>query len=275
MKIYFLIFLAVFLFAGSATGQQKFEPTINSRRDAIKKGSVNEFLSAMETISSEAEAMKDWERASMAYSEASWVSRSLGQLQKALTHAQKAIETSDRTRNPVLQLNANMWMGYAYADLGQPEKEREWLKKCVEIVKQIQGSKEFFEGRIYRQLGQNYLLQNETQQAIEYIAHSVQVFESLVSSLQRNRVYNPRPRQQIDQIEPFIVTGLRLLGTAYLQAGNPQEAIKAFERGMVIFTTSALKSTEDAWLMARLGRAYFAQGNFPRAEGLEKNGTSY
>ena len=219
--------LAVLVLAGPAAGQQKFEPNVDSRREAIRKGQVKEFLSAMETMASEAEARKDWESAGWAYSEASFATRSLGQLEKALSHASKALDMGVKAKNPGIQANAIMWLGMAYADIGKPEKEREWLTKGLEIIKQIppDRGREFMEGRIYRQLGQNYLLQNDTQRAIEYISCSVQALESYVSYLQRTRVYNPRARQTIQQIEAQIVNGFSQLGTAYLKAGKDRKSV--------------------------------------------------
>lgn len=60
VKIYPTIFLTVLLLGGSAAGQQKFEPNVNSRREAVAKGHVKEFQAAMEAIASEAEGQAEW-----------------------------------------------------------------------------------------------------------------------------------------------------------------------------------------------------------------------
>jgi CHAT domain-containing protein len=260
--------------------QQNFVPTANGRRQAIAKGQIQEFYASMESMGPLAESKGDWERASMAYTQASFVATRLGQLQKAVAHGIKAIEMGERAKNPTLQVVAIMWLGQAYEAIGQPEKQREWLTKGIDRIKQISVNREFYEGMIYRQLGQNYLLQNETQEAIKHLTHSVQVLDSLLSYHQRNRASNPQARQQIANIEPQIVNGYNQLGTAYLRAGNSQEAIKAFERGMVIFKSSTIKTTADTSLALGLGRAYLAQGDFPLAfknlsEALQKTETSH
>jgi CHAT domain-containing protein len=250
---------------GSAVQKPSFEPTANSRRQAIAKGQIREFFASMESMGPDAQSKSDWARASMAYTEASFVATHLGQLQKAVAYGIEAIEMGERAKNPALQVAAIIWLGQAYAEIGQPEKQREWLTKGIDRIKQISGNREFYEGMIYRQLGRNYLLQNETPQAIEHTTHSVQVFESLLSFLQRNRVSNPQARQRVAQIEPQIVNGYNQLGTVYLRADNPQEAIKAFERGMALFKSSTIKVPLDPLLTLGLGQAYAAQGDFARA----------
>ena len=106
-----LFFLAILFANGAAIGQQKFEPTVSARRQATQSGKLREFLAAMEALALESESKQDWLRAALAYDQATYVARTLGQLQKAIAHAQKEIETSQRTKNLNLQLNAHMWMG--------------------------------------------------------------------------------------------------------------------------------------------------------------------
>jgi CHAT domain-containing protein/Tfp pilus assembly protein PilF len=268
-KLLLTVFFAALFLAGSAAGQQKFEPTVDGRRQAITRGQAKEFLAAMEVLGLEVEKNQRWSEASSAYSQASFVARSVGQLQKAISHGTKAVELAQKANDPRLQSLAMSFLALAYADVGQPDKEREWLKKGLEATKQFQGNKEILEARLYRQLGQNYLSQRETKEAIEYLSYSVQALDARLTFLK----YQARRRtpQGIQETEAQIFNGLSQLGTAYLQTGNPQEAIKAFERGMAIFKASGLKNPGDTGVVLGLGQAYLAQKDSPRAmENLTK-----
>lgn len=269
MKQSLAIFFVVFFIADFAAGQQKFEPTVDYRREAIAKGQVREFLNAMEAMAPDAETRQNWDRASRAYSEASVAARTIGQLQKSVSHATKAIEMGQRAKDPQLQASAILFLTSAYQSLGQSEKEREWLQKGVEIAKEIKtGAKEVVEARLYTQLGQNFRRQGEPQRAIEYISYALQALEARLTFYKGRRI---GPGSSVTSFAPVIqgtqrqmITSLNQLGTAYLQANNPEEAIKAFERGMAI-SKAGSKGPEEGSLSLGLGRAYIAQKDFPAA----------
>jgi len=263
-----VVFFTIFSLVGFAAAQQKFEPTADYRREAIATGQVREFLNAMEAMGLVGETNKDWDRASRAYSEASVAAGTIGQLQKSVSHATKAVEMGQRARDPFLQASAILFLASAYQRLGQSQKEREWLQRGVEVAKEIKDySKEVTEARLYRQLGQNFLRQGEAQKAIEYISHSLQKMEARLTWLKNIPKLRDRGNipQAIQGTEFQMVSNLDQLGTAYLRAGNPQEAIKAFERGMATSKGSGLKGPEEGSLSLGLGRAYLGQKDFPAA----------
>jgi CHAT domain-containing protein/Tfp pilus assembly protein PilF len=273
LQVYLVIFLCGLILADPASGQQKFEPTAASRREAIASGQGREYVVAMEAFGSDAETKERWVEAASAYNEASVAAAQMGQLQKAISHATKGVGLAEKAQAPDLQTNAMLLLADAYGRVGQPQKEREWLRKGVETVKQIKGvNKDFFEGRLYRQLGENYYRQRETKQAIEYLSYSVGVWDARLSYLKSPAGAHTRNAQlAIESAEENVLTSLHRLGNAYLQAGNAQEAVKAFERGMAILTASGLKSSIEASIPMGLGRAYLAQKDFPRAlENLTK-----
>ena len=118
-------------------------------------------------------------------------------------------------------------------------------------------------------MGANFLRQGELQNAIEYISHSVQILDSTLIYYRSLRLYlKPKP---ILQQESDLVDALNRLGVAYLRAGNAQEAIRAFERGLTIVKTSKLDAPAEGSLSLGLGQAYVAQKDFLRAmENLSK-----
>lgn len=266
MRLYLFTFLSL-CFLASAIAQEKFEPTAASRRGAIAKGQGKEFLGAMEAFGSEAERKERWAEASTAYNEASAVAGQMGQLQKAISHATKALELAEKAKAPGLQTNAMLWLADAYGRVRQPLREREWLKKALETVKQVKGTnKDLLESRLYRQLGENYYRQRETKQAIEYLSYSVSALDARLSYLKSPAGAGTKNLQSsIESTLENVVTSLHRLGNAYLQAGNAQEAVKTFERAMTLLSASGLKSGIEASIPMGLGRAYLAQKDLPRA----------
>jgi CHAT domain-containing protein/Tfp pilus assembly protein PilF len=269
MKTYLFIALILLFLASSAAGQQKFEPTVDSRRQAISKGLVKEFQATMEVLGSEAEKNQRWAEASSAYGEAGYASRSIGQLQKAILLGSKSVELAQKAKDPRLEAQTMSFLAQAYGDIGQLDREREWLKKALEAAKQIAGEKEAVEARLYRLLGQNYLRQREAKEAIEYLSYSVQALDARLTFLKTTRKRSPR---RIQATEAQLFNGLHQLGNAYLQTGNPKEAVKVFERCLDIYETGKLTQTAgQAGVFLGLGQSYLAQRDFTRAmENLNK-----
>jgi tetratricopeptide (TPR) repeat protein len=235
---------------GSAAAQQKFEASTDGLQWAISQGRAKEFLTVMEADASDAERKERWAEASNAYHLASATAGHLGQLQKAILLGTKAVEFAERANDPRLQYLAMSFLAVAYANVGQPEKEREWIKKALEATKKISGRTEVIEGRLYGMLGQNYLRQGETKEAIEYILSALQSLESYLAlnpaiggrgTIRRSQKLN----QATVRAESILFGNLNRLGSAYLQAGNPQEAIKAYERGMAIIQAGRVKNPAD------------------------------
>jgi len=97
------IFLGAISISVDAAAQERFEPTVDSRREAISKGQVKEFHAAMEAIGSEAEKKERWSEASSAYGEAAYSAISMGQLQRAITFGNKAVGLAQKAKDPWLQ----------------------------------------------------------------------------------------------------------------------------------------------------------------------------
>jgi tetratricopeptide (TPR) repeat protein len=256
------------LVLGSSTlAQQKFEPTIDSYRQAIARGQVKEFVAAMEALGTEAEKNERWAEASYAFHVAGSAARNVGQLQKAIDDGFKAVELGQKAKDPRLQADPTPMLAIAYQNLRQFEKQKEWLLKGIEISKQITTvtAKQNLQARLYGALGQYYLERGEFQKAIEHISYSVQQLDELVSFLKRNRERLKNASQSIRNIESNLTAALSWLGNAYLQAGNSQGAIKAFEQGLAMVKNSKLDFPGESFLVHGLGAAYLAQKDYGRA----------
>jgi CHAT domain-containing protein len=250
--------------AGFAAEKSQFEVNYNSVREAIARGEVVEVLAFLEAQAAEAERRNDLGKAADAYSMASDAARISGQLQKAITYADKAAVIAERGKMPGKQAQAMLYLVYANRSVGQYAKAREWIDKGLEVVKKLDHSlfRQGVEANYYRMLGLDFMRLREHQKAVEYISYSIQVQESRLSDYKRRPATNA---EAIRNSYNLLVSTLNGLGTAYQRAGNVEEAIKAYEKGIVILKETGLKSQQELNLYYGLGDLYLRQKNYPRA----------
>jgi CHAT domain-containing protein len=235
-------------------------------REQVGGTDVKQTPAALEAKAREAEKNGKWEEASIAYRMLARGARAKGQPQKAIDYAGKALESADRAKDPILKARTILELINVYRFLGQSAKSRELSEKGIEIVKQIPAGdnrKSVIEADMYREVGFEFLRGGDADKAIQYISYSLQVQDSLLSLLKR-RGAGQRP-QAAQKIQRDMVATLARLGQAHLQAGNPPEAIKAFERGLATVQSGGSKQQGGAGFFLGLGQAYLAQKDFPRA----------
>lgn len=236
-----------------------------------QKAEIVEALGDLEAKAMASEKANKWQEASNFYTLAARAARISGQLQKAMAYGNKGLELGEKAAGPGLQAEATMQLALALRLVGQQAKSKEILQKGIEIAKQVPPTpfKEALEANLYRELGTVFMREGDTQKAVEYISYSLQAQEARLSFFEnRARGVNP---QVIANSKQFIVAALERLGTAYRRAGNVEEAIKSFERGIHIIKESGLKSPSESDLYQGLGQLYLNQKDYPRAlENLQK-----
>lgn len=263
--------LATFLLSSCSVEQTDRASRLAATNAAIATGEVNTVLSATEAKALEAERKQNWGLASEFYHDAALAARASGQLQKAISYGHKSFETAEKAKDPMQQVRAIFRLFQSLSAVGQEGKAFEWLQRGSEILKQVPagGSKEIDEGRLYRFLGSHFLRQGETQKAIEHLSYSLQVLDSRLSYLQRIRA-NLSPTV-IPNTQHSIILTLNPLGDAYREAGQLEEAIKAYGRAVGMVREARLKEQIEVNLYAGLGETYLKKGDFPRAlENLRK-----
>ena len=267
MKISSLALLCLLIAAAPVAGQQQFEPTPASRRQAIASGRAKEYVAAMEALAPAAAAQGRWDTASRAYTQAASASIQLGQLQKALALAMKASEMAEKGNDAYLQALATLTLADTYGRLGQPQKEREWLDKTAKATQLVKGeNKDIMEARLNQQSGENYLRQGNAPAAIERLSNAATQWESRLALLRSPlRANNKDLQADIHFAVEQLVLCLHRLGTAYLRARNLKEAKNALERGIAILATAELQSSMESSLYMSLGEAYVVEKDFPRA----------
>ena len=219
----------------------------------------------METRAAEAEKSNNWDEAAMSYILAARAARAAGQLQKAISYGNKALEIGEKVKNPNFQGTAIYHLALTFVQLGQGEKARELLLKGIEIAKQMPPgvAKEGVEGNLYTELGASFLRQGNTEEAIDYISYALRAQESRLAFIRRNANRFP-PRVMSSAIQ-FVLNSLLRLGSAYGQAGNTEEAAKSFERGIALIQETGLKTFGEANFLQGLGNVYLRKKDFPRA----------
>jgi CHAT domain-containing protein len=271
-------FLLLFFFAAYIAG----EPAERQRsgaagskgpaREEAGNAGVRQSPAELEARVKEAEKNQNWEEASNAYRLLSRAARLRGQPQKSMDYANKALEMGNRAKDQALQVRAILEMVFTYRFLGQPAKTKELSEKGIEIVKQMPPSerKTLIEADMYREMGFDAMRGGDAQKAIQYISYALQVQDSQLNFMKQRGGASRYP-QFVQRIQGDMIGTLGRLGNAYLQAGNPQEAIKIFERGLALVQTGNLKKIGGAGLILGIGQAYLAEKDFPRAmENLTK-----
>jgi len=227
----------------------------------------------LEAKALEAEKNQNWREASISYRQATTAARSGGQLQKAVAHGTKAVEMAEKAGDLGVQANAITQLSFAYRALRHHEKAREWIEKGLEVTKQMGDDprRTPTEARLYMQLGWNFSFRKEPQKAIDSFSQSLQRLEARIASLRKVPPHRRKNPQAIPTAEALLVSTLDGLGTAYRQAGNDEEAIKAYDRGLRIIKESGLKIPVEGSLYLRLGLLYRREKDFPRAlENLQR-----
>ncbi|MBI4537746.1 MAG: CHAT domain-containing protein [candidate division NC10 bacterium] len=230
-----------------------------------KKAEILEELSEWEARAFEEEKKNDWQKASGSYSRAARAARLTGQLQQAITYANKALEFGKKADGPGLQASALFHLAFAYKVLRQDAKVIELLEEGIQAAKRMPAGiqKETLEGNLGKELGLVYLRQGKTREAIEHISSALQALDTRLLLLQSGR-HQPHPNV-IKHVQELVLSTLESLGRAHERAGNAPEAIKAYEQGLGIIRRSGLSTHLEANFSGGLGRFYLRQGDYPRA----------
>ncbi len=261
MTTYLLCSLTIFLFVPNLAAQAKYEATTFSMRQAQRNGELREYIDFMESKAAEAEKNSDWHEAAVSYNVASLAARHNGQLQKAISLGNNGLAIANKVRDPRLQTQALYFLSVVYAALRQWEKAKEVAEKGLETGGKISQRlvRESFEGLLYHRLGRDFLRRGDDQKAIEYLSYSLQRQESRLGFLKRQ---NPRA---LPEAQNTVVISLAGLASAYQRAGNVEEAVKSYEKGIRLIKESGIKTQVEIELYHSLGRIYLRTKDFDRA----------
>jgi CHAT domain-containing protein len=240
------------------------------QRRAIIRGEIREFLAAMEANALEAEknAATSWfsrryylVEASNFYRAASSAASTSGQIQKAISYANNAWELAEKAEDHEVQIQAILVLARLHASLEQHAKAREWLEKVIGMLPQVSPwtRRVSWEGQLFRLMGNDFLRNQEFQKAIDSFSYSLQIQESRLDHLRR-----VAPKW-VENAQNSVLGSLYSLASAYQGAGEFEDALKAYERGIEFVRRFGAKSTVESGFYQGLGEIYLQKKDFPRA----------
>src|SRR5690348_10196076 len=154
-----LVFFSLPLFAVGCS-VPKYQLTAVSYRDAIVRGEVQEALASYEAQAREAEKnaqgslfpQQHWYVAAEAYVRAARAAKETGQLQKAITYGEKALEMAEKSKDPGSLLRAIETRVFTYRQVRDFDKAKELIERGLAVVKGLAPNtdvREFWEGTFY------------------------------------------------------------------------------------------------------------------------------
>ncbi len=217
-----------------------------------------------------------WEAAYNAYNRAARAAVFSGQLQKAISYGEKALEMAEKTKEPIYQRRAIVGLIAAYKSVRNFDKVRELIDKELVIAKEIRGNtigRLSSEGHSYLELGTVLMRQREYHKAIDSFSQSLYAEERLlvmVSSVDWRRAPRtaaPTKLEALKVLRRHVIDVLIHLGDAYREAGEVQQAMEQYQRAFDSIKEWGLKYSSESDLYAGLGETYLRQKNFSQALG--------
>ncbi len=259
LALYFLAGLA-----GAEAAQGRGAGAKGANRQGIGAKDSSATPGDLEANALEFEKKKDWLKASVAYRQASTRARLNGEYQKAVQSGQKAFQMGEAAQNPLPQAAALLQLSYVYNQIRQRDKSKETLEKGVEIAKKIPpgNRKQMIESSLYRELGRIFLEQGEADKAIATISYALQGEESQLTIVKRRGQANA---PGIRNIAHNTAQTLQRLGKAHSVKGDSAEAIKAYEKSLLVIDEFKLQSGTQEMVYGQLARLYLERKDFARA----------
>jgi CHAT domain-containing protein len=255
----------------------KYQTTFTSYRQAIVQGELKEALASYESQAREAEKNAQgslfprqyWREAVEAYGLAANTARLAGQLQKAITYGEKALEMAEKSKDPGSLFRAIDTLVPIYWQVRNFDRARELIEKGVAVVKELPPNTDpraFWEGELYGKLGNDLVRRREYEKAIDLLSLSVNLQQRYLATVglgemsgwRRNPVSLNGPRGDL-------LRRLTSLGNAYRRAGRLKESVAQYQLAFDYIKEWGLKYPGEAELYGSMGEIHFEQKNFPQA----------
>jgi len=190
------------------------------------RGEIKEYLAFNEFQARETEKnaatswfpQQYWEAAAASYHEAATAARLSGQLQKSIALGEKALEMAEKSKEPVLQLQAINELIGGYSSVRNFEKPKGLIQKGFAILEKTPDAhtRNSWGSGLYLQLGIDLMREREYEKAIDAFSQSLRLEEDAQAF--RYRVI--RNQSSIESGKTNIVSRLTHLGDAYRRAGK-------------------------------------------------------
>jgi CHAT domain-containing protein len=247
----------------------KYQPTTAAYRQAIVRGEIQEALVSYEAQAREAEKnaqeslfpQQYWRAGVAAYRLASAVARHAGQLQKAITYGEKALEMAEKSKDPGSLISAIHALALTYREVRNIDQARELTEKGVAVVKALPPNiypRAIWESLLYELLGNDLIRERKYERAIDLLSLSVDRQQSYLATIRRNPV-------ELYGARGGLLLRLTSLGNAYRRAGRLQESAEQYQLAFDYITEWGLKYPGEGTLYGNMGELLFEQKNFPEA----------
>jgi CHAT domain-containing protein/TPR repeat protein len=256
-------------------------PRYTSADNAVLKGEIRDALTIFELQAKEAEEnarISWWPRqylatASWAYGEASKVALYGGQLQKAVTYGEKALEMAENIKEvvpkvnppvgtdelPSIKVRAILQLIQAYRSVRDYQKATELIKRGLPIIKDVAEPAGYLalEGTFYFNLGAILIDQRQYGEAVDAFSASFY--------LQQGSTGRFAAKQTIPLRQRLAITTLIFLGKAYLEAEKSEEAMEQYQRAQSLIEEWRLRYPFAAELHEGIGEVFFRRGDLSQA----------
>ena len=277
-----MVFLFCLAAAGCAVQQAKFDGTTASLRSALLQGEIKNALAFYEVEAQRAE--KDatsssfprqyWGAAVTAYLQASRAASFAGQLHKAITYGEKALDIAHRTNVPVLtritqsalqppplpELAAITTLVDAYSSVRDYDKARLLVERGLRLSKVNPSggiARMAYESILYSGLGSDFLRRGEYEKAIDAYWQAVESQRSHFSG-------QPRvPRQFAENAEILLTDRLINLARAYQLAGRLGDALEHYNEAGKHIVVGGTRATYGKRYCQAWAKSICNRSNFP------------
>jgi CHAT domain-containing protein len=247
----------------------KYQPTTASYQQAVVRGELKGALASYEAQAREAERnaqgslfpQQYWRVATEAYRSAARAALGAGQLQKAVTYGEKALETAEKSKDHLSLFRAINTLDPIYRQVRNFDRARELVERGVVIVKGLPPNTDpraFWEGKLYAHLGSDLVRRREYEKAIDLLSLSVYLQQSYMATVGRNPV-------RLDVERSDLLLRLTSLGNAYRRAGRLAESAEQYQLAFDYIKEWELKYPGEGRLYGDMGEVHFEQKNFPQA----------
>ncbi len=285
-----MLWICLLAATGCAAESSRFQDTVESLRNAVLRGEIKEAMASYEAEAQRAEKNAEWGTAINAYTQAAEAARLAGQLQKAITFSEKAVEIAHRTNAAVLPLARGTTPGWgnleppplpeikairsliaSYRAVRDFDKVMALAERGLTLLKENPAgdwnTRLLVKAGLYSTLGDDLVRRGEYEKAIEALSHAVNLGRAHFSARSAPRV----PQQLAENSQTQLIARLLDLGRAYRLAGRFDDALEQYNEATTHLKSGGTRAIQEFQLYSNLGEVYAAQKQFPLAlENLNK-----
>jgi len=274
----FGLFMGVlFIFSGCAA--PKFDGSNASLRSALLRGEIKEALTYYEAEAQEAEKNAAWGEAVNAYMQAADAARFAGQLQRAITYGEKALEITHGTNAPVFgranlrtlqppplpEIEAIQSLIQSFASLRDFDKVRVLAESGLTLFRENPSGERItrmaVESGLYEVLGRDLLRRGDYQNAIKTFEQVVILRRAHFANRSKLRT-SPR---LAENSEALLTRGLIDLALAYRLAGRFDDALERYQEALLHARVGSTRAIHEQDIYVGLGEFYLYQKQFSLA----------